>query len=1218
MKRQKHAGWRFPFGGKTPAKNKAKKNRPKSLGLESLETRQMLSGLSTIDLQATTTRITGDQQQTLAASAVQTFQPAATLEAEAGRLTGAMTQKSDSHASGGTYVISTKANDGSVQFTVDLQQAGDYTILARVLAPTYTQDSFFVSVDGKAVDVFDAAEGTWSPNWQWSAVNGRGGTGTPLTENPRVFSLSAGRHTITFRAREAGTGLDQIQLIRSGGSVTNQAPVVNAGQDQAIVVSSAATLDGTVSDDGLPNAPGSVTTTWTKISGPGDVHFADASAADTTAQFSQVGSYVLRLTATDGELTTYDDVAITVNAQLPSGQGALEAEAGALTGSMVQKSDPNASGGAYVISNKTNHGSVQFTFDVQQAGDYTVLARVLAPTYTQDSFFVSVDGKPEDVFDAAEGTWSPNWQWTAVNGRAGTGTPLTESPRVFTLSAGQHTITFRAREAGTGLDQIKLVPSDGSSGGSNGGSDGGSDGGSPTNQAPVVSAGEDQSVVVTSPATLDGTVSDDGLPNSPGHVTTTWTKVSGPGSVSFGDASAVDTTAQFTQAGSYVVRLTATDGELTTYDDLTITVSTVPQSQGGFYVSPNGSANGDGSINNPWDLQTALSQPAAVKPGDTIWIRGGTYHGDFSSNLTGTADKPIIVRPYQGEHVQIDTYDGTNALNYFYVYGDYTQYRDLEIMSSSPVERFTEDLSSWPANVRRGGLFIYGDYDSFVNLVVHDVDTVGFWADGAGGEIYGSVIYNTGWVNTSRARGTGLYTQNSQGTKRIADNIIFNAFSEGIQAYGTSQASVDGYDIEGNTLFNAGAGAGVGYERGLEIVIGGGTAAKNVNFSNNYTYHSNFKGVADLSYLFGVTNENATVTNNYFATDVRFWKGWKDLTFTGNTIVNGSNQAALWTPTEGTQVWNNNQYISTASTPFNSAGTDQTWAQWRQSTGFDTNSQFTAAAPSGTKVFVRPNEYEAGRANVTVYNWDLKQQVAVDLSSTVKVGDRYEIRNVLDLYGTPVVSGVYDGKAVNIPMKAMLSPAATAYHRAPPITVSPEFGAFVVTTTGTSSNALQPAATAAASTPTSSSLTAATLAPIVDAAISQWKAQGLSPAQLAALQAVKFQVADLGGSLLGQAAGETVTLDRNAAGRGWFVDSTPTQNEEFGAVSRSGLKSSAGSQAAGHMDLLTTVMHELGHVLGYGHTDAQGDPDNLMSASLPTGIRRELDVRALDALFKDA
>ncbi len=44
-----------------------------------------------------------------------------------------------------------------------------------------------------------------------------------------------------------------------------------------------------------------------------------------------------------------------------------------------------------------------------------------------------------------------------------------------------------------------------------------------------------------------------------------------------------------------------------------------------YYVAPNGSPSGNGSINNPWDLQTALDQPAAVQPGDTIWLRGGTY-----------------------------------------------------------------------------------------------------------------------------------------------------------------------------------------------------------------------------------------------------------------------------------------------------------------------------------------------------------------------------------------------------------------------------------------------------------------------------------------------------------------------------------------------------------------------------------------------------------------
>ncbi|MEK7061424.1 MAG: hypothetical protein AAB954_02070, partial [Patescibacteria group bacterium] len=44
-----------------------------------------------------------------------------------------------------------------------------------------------------------------------------------------------------------------------------------------------------------------------------------------------------------------------------------------------------------------------------------------------------------------------------------------------------------------------------------------------------------------------------------------------------------------------------------------------------YYVSPTGSASGNGSLENPWDLQTALNHPAVVHPGDTIWLRGGTY-----------------------------------------------------------------------------------------------------------------------------------------------------------------------------------------------------------------------------------------------------------------------------------------------------------------------------------------------------------------------------------------------------------------------------------------------------------------------------------------------------------------------------------------------------------------------------------------------------------------
>lgn len=48
------------------------------------------------------------------------------------------------------------------------------------------------------------------------------------------------------------------------------------------------------------------------------------------------------------------------------------------------------------------------------------------------------------------------------------------------------------------------------------------------------------------------------------------------------------------------------------------------------------------------------------------------------------------------------------------------------------------------------------------------------------------------------------------------------------------------------------------------------------------------------------------------------------------------------------------------------------------------------------------------------------------------------------------------------------------------------------------------------------------------------------------------------------------------------------------------------SQAYGRMDLLTTVMHELGHVLGFDDQTAQQHSANLMTETLPTGVRRSL------------
>ena len=84
---------------------------------------------------------------------------------------------------------------------------------------------------------------------------------------------------------------------------------------------------------------------------------------------------------------------------------------------------------------------------------------------------------------------------------------------------------------------------------------------------------------------LNGTVSDDGNPNPPGVVTTQWSVVNGPGSVSFANSGAVATTATFSREGSYLLRLAANDSDLSASDD--VTIQAVDASSGGSTFSVN-------------------------------------------------------------------------------------------------------------------------------------------------------------------------------------------------------------------------------------------------------------------------------------------------------------------------------------------------------------------------------------------------------------------------------------------------------------------------------------------------------------------------------------------------------------------------------------------------------------------------------------------------------
>jgi tartrate-resistant acid phosphatase type 5 len=136
-------------------------------------------------------------------------------------------------------------------------------------------------------------------------------------------------------------------------------------------------------------------------------------------------------------------------------------------------------------------------------------------------------------------------------------------------------------------------------------------------------------------------------------------------------------------------------------------------------------------------------------------------------------------------------------------------------------------------------------------------------------------------------------------------------------------------------------------------------------------------------------------------------------------------------------------------------------------------------------------------------------------------------------------------------------------------------------------------------------LTQSELDAITTAAMARWQAVE-GPGVV--LPAVKVTVADLPPGYLGAEGPSGVVIDRDAAGQGWFVDSTPLDDREFTMIGPDGeLLATSASPAAGRYDLLTVVMHELGHAYGLTEDDDDTPPGTLMTESLPPGTRREID-----------
>ena len=374
----------------------------------------------------------------------------------------------------------------------------------------------------------------------------------------------------------------------------NQAPVVDAGSDQTITLPDATELDGTlVQDDRVP-APATVT--WSQVSGPGSVIFSDTSTADTSATFTLPGVYVLRLTATDGELSGQDKVMVTV-----LGEAAVEYLDVRIAG--TEPDNPNCSSDdAEEIENAASsldrfgndldmlydrgvgqtikivglrfnglnippgaiitNAYVQFVVDERSIAETTLTIQGQAAD-NPETFSFDSKIAPRDR-TGAQVSWSPP-VWMTVGGAG-------SDQRTPNIAAIVQEIVDRQGWA-SGNSLVVMISGSGERSAV-------AFEGDPVaapllhveyrvNEAPVVNAGEDQILTLPNNALLlKGTITDDGLR----PLTTMWSQVSGPETVTFSDPSTPETKATFSTAGTYVLRLAAEDGEFSTGDDVTVSV----------------------------------------------------------------------------------------------------------------------------------------------------------------------------------------------------------------------------------------------------------------------------------------------------------------------------------------------------------------------------------------------------------------------------------------------------------------------------------------------------------------------------------------------------------------------------------------------------------------------------------------------------------------------
>ncbi len=271
------------------------------------------------------------------------------------------------------------------------------------------------------------------------------------------------------------------------------------------------------------------------------------------------------------------------------------------------------------------------------------------------------------------------------------------------------------------------------------------------------------------------------------------------------------------------------------------------------HVSPDGTPEGEATAEDPLDLATVLGPESPAAPGDTMVLADGTYRGRFASQIRGTADAPIVVRPREGARAVIDGAGHRGAG--LSILGPWTVWRGLEVLCSDP-DREADHRGPLPLQYARPtGILIGTSHTRVIHCRVHDCGHgIRVRIDAEHATVYGCLVYNNGWLGPLRGHGSGIQTHNERGTDRIEENLVFNQFGYGIEI-ASAAGALHSYLLRGNVCFGSGSPPG-GSEPAANLFLGSHhRAARNIELADNHFYQ------AQLQRSTGTSAPPATVSS---------------------------------------------------------------------------------------------------------------------------------------------------------------------------------------------------------------------------------------------------------------------------------------------------------------------------------------------------------------------